>query len=143
MSTAGVLEGAVHHTVQKEPQPFSGHGQGPSMAPRCWHGRRGGDKMVLRVVVHWDGAGPEGCDLLVGDARRARLQLQLFHLGFSQLQGGEDPMGSSLVSSGPLQLHREERLARGGVGPLSSAERSSSVWSPCGEGGGQREMPRI
>lgn len=34
------------------------------------------------------------------------------------------------MSSGPLQLHREERLARGGVGPLSSAERSSSLWSP-------------
>lgn len=51
------------------------------------------------------------------------------------------------MSSGPLQLHREEGLARGDIGPLSSAERSSSVWSPSlvveKEGASQTEMPRI
>lgn len=116
------------------------HGTSLLAWPPGWgqDGARGGGALGWRWA--------EGCDLLVGDARRARLQLQLFHLDFSQLQGGEDPMGSSLVSSGPLQLHREERLARGGVGPLSSAERSSSLWSPSlvvEKEGGQTATPRI
>jgi hypothetical protein len=89
----------------------------------------GTERIVLRALVVYPGAGGQGCDFFVGELRRASGQLDAILPAYAGQEAGGAPLQALLLAEGAFPAAAGNMLPQP-LGDLAGWELSNSVETP-------------